>query len=165
MTAIISLPNAVKNQIIVAMTNVIDTIGKDCRIYYPSKLIVCTNCTSTGIWKTGGPMPFTFGVCPLCGGQNKVKTQETYDNIKMTLDWRIEKYLYLFKNLNIRDPKNTVLSRGYIYNMMQVAQSDYMKIIGVDAYKHFNFKLIAEPVDPHNLAPGQFFLALWERNG
>lgn len=165
MPALISLPTSIKNQITVAIGNIIDTIGKDCRIYYPPKYIVCSNCTSTGVWKTGGPMPFNFGVCPVCGGQQKVKTEESYEDIIMTLDWNPQRYFYLIPNINIRNPKSIILSRGYIGDLTKVSQADYMKILNIDAYKHFYFKLLGEPVDPHNLAQGKFFLAFWERNG
>jgi hypothetical protein len=164
MATLISLPTNVKSQIVIAISNIIDVLGKECVIYYPPKLISCTNCTSTGIWKTGGPMPFNFGVCPLCGGQN-VKTQEASESVTMSLDWKPQRYFYLFPDLNIRNPKNVILSRGRIADLTKVAQCNHMKVNGIDAYKHFNFKLIGEPIDPHNLAQGEFFLALWERSG
>lgn len=165
MTTIISLPTSVRNTITVAIGNVIDTLGKECKLYYPPKLIPCVNCTGTnGVWKTGGPMPFAFGVCPLCGGQN-VKTEEATTTITMTLDWNPQKYLYLLQSTDVRNPKNLILSRGFIADMPKVAQCDHMKILNIDNYKHFNFRLVGEPVDPHNIAQGNFFMAFWERNG
>lgn len=161
--SLITLSTAQRHNIAVAISDVITILGKECKLYYPVKQIECVNCVN-GHWKTGGPMYFTMGVCPLCGGA-KPKSVETTENIIMTLDWNPQKYFALFPNVDIRNPKNIILSRGYIADMPKVAQADYMKIVQIEAYKNFKFKLVAEPIDPHNIAQGKFFIALWERNG
>lgn len=162
--SLISLSTAQRNTIAIAISDVINILGKDCKLYYPPKYIECVNCVN-GHWKTGGPMYFTMGVCPLCGGAPPPKTVETTQTVKMTLDWNPQKYFKLFPNIDIRDPKNIILSRGYIADMPKVAQADYMVIAQMEAYKHFKFKLVGEPIDPHSIAQGQFFVAFWERNG
>jgi len=73
----------------------IDDLGVNCKIVYPAKDSECNNCVfdrdtgrSSGIYKTGGPVPFTnFTTCVVCGGIGKLYQEQT-EVIKLRVYWK-----------------------------------------------------------------------------
>ena len=66
--------------------------GRVCRLYYPSKPLVCPNCIidtitnqSTGLYNGTGPVAFTNGmICPVCNGAG-FKENEITEDIKFRI--------------------------------------------------------------------------------
>ena len=90
-----------------------NNFSRVCTIVYPPKKIKCDNCTlkpvgasSTNVYRNGGPAPFNFGSCPLCGG-NGYKEQSITDDIRLRLYWNRRDWLKLAGKLVI--PENTDL--------------------------------------------------------
>lgn len=161
MAKIFEIDNEVRQLMADAIDDLIDQIGKDCKLVYPPKLVPCTNC-SLGRWKTGGPMPFTFGVCPLCQGQ-AVKATENSEVIRMLVSWNVEPDILMAAPVDLRHPNSIVRTKGYIGHLPKVKQCDHMQIVNVDPYIHYNFKLYSEPIDPGSIVQGRYFIALWKR--
>ena len=70
-----------------AIDEVIRAFGANCRLIYKGgKWEPCPNCIvnpqtgkSTGIYKTGGPISFTTGLCPYCKSAGRIIEENTED--------------------------------------------------------------------------------------
>lgn len=157
--------NFLTSEQLVATTEVFDAMisqwGKSCRLVYPPKYVECTNC-SLGHYKTGGPMPFNFGVCPLCNS-NGTKATEVSENITMIINWMPSPFKYPLANINIRTPSAKIESKGFIADLPKILQCDHMIILNVDGYQHFKFELEGEPGDRGSIVQGKYFTVLWNR--
>ncbi len=83
-----------------AINEVIRGLGVNCRLIYKgSKWEPCTNChtnpqtgQSTGVYKTGGPIPFTTGVCPYCKGVGRI-VQENTEDVVLGVIWEQKQFM------------------------------------------------------------------------
>ncbi len=140
----------------------IDLWGKNCRIVYPPKLVECVNCAN-GTWKNGGPMPFTYGLCPLCNSKSGYAAQEVSTTIKVLVAWRANQWIYPVKNLEIRVPNNYIETKGYYTDVPKIKNAEYMVVLSPDGFAHYQFKLAGEPIDPGSISQGRYFVCPWTR--
>src|SRR5690606_34184206 len=76
--------------------DVVDSIYEEGNIAKPTTLYFstkeeCPNCVpgSTSIYKQGGPIEFSIGVCPYCGGKNHIESTTTSStNLRVYADKR-----------------------------------------------------------------------------
>lgn len=149
--------------------DLIDQLGKVCRLYFPPIFVECTNCNfdpignkSSNVYKHGGPMPFHAMDCPMCNGQGK-KPSENYVDITMTANVTAKPFSMA---ANVRYPDGLVETRGYIASLPQVLRCDYMICATlIEPYRRYRYKLYGEPIDPFSIVPGKYFVALWQRSG
>jgi len=141
--------------------DIMNQLGKTCTIFYTPKLIPCANCVN-GVWITGGPMPFTFGVCPLCNSKGVI-AQEVTENIIMLLNWTPRNWNYPIKSIEVREPNGLLQTKGYLTDAIKLRNCQYMQITGVDGYSHYTFKLLGEPIDPGTIVQSRYFIAEWQR--
>lgn len=151
--------------------DILDQLGKSCKLIYPAKFIECTNCIydpigkkSSNRWRTGGPMPFHAGACPQCNTQGRIATENS-ETITMTINWTPGRHNVPLTN--VRVPIGYVIqTRGYMTDYPKIKQCEDMIILGeVEPYGHFKFKLDGEPTDPFQFVPGRYFIANWKRVG
>lgn len=151
--------------------DILDQLGKPCKLIYPAKFVECVNCIydpigkkSSNRWRTGGPMPFHAGACSMCQGAGKHATENS-DTITMTINWIPGKNIT--SGPNIRVPIGyPIETRGYMTDLAKVRQSEEMIIIGaVEPHCHYRFKLDGEPTDAFQIVPGRYFVCIWKRIG
>jgi hypothetical protein len=152
-------------------SDIIVSLGKTFRLTYPARFVECENCIfdpigkkSSNRWRTGGPMPFHAGGCPMCNGQGRRAT-ENYDDITMTINWTPSVHKMISDNIRI--PMGYVIeTRGYIADLPKIKScEDIMILDGVQEYGKYKFKLEGEPVDAFQYVKGKFFNARLKRVG
>jgi hypothetical protein len=160
-----AIENFLDNTQLIHVTEVFDAMinqwGKTCKLVYPPKYVPCSNC-EFGTYKTGGPMPFTFGLCPMCNS-NGTKAEEVSENVILLINWRPSIWEYPILNTNIVKPNNSIETKGFMSDLPKILQCDHLVILNVDGYKHFKFKLNGEPVDQGSVVQARYFKALWNR--
>lgn len=151
--------------------DILDLFGKQCKLVYPARFVECVNCAydpigkkSSNRWRTGGPMPFHAGSCPMCNGDGRRATENS-ETIVMTINWTPGRNVTFLTN--IRVPIGSIIeARGYLTDVTKIKQCEEMLIVGEMApYSHYKFKLESEPVDPFQLVSGRYFGVLWKRVG
>jgi hypothetical protein len=154
-----------------AISDLIDQLGKDCRLVYPPSMRNCDNCTpdtigrkSTNRYRDGGPMPFSVGTCPMCNGTSKVATENS-EVIRLLCDWSPSQYT-IAKPGNIRIPDGYVETKGYVKDLPKVKKCQEMILqTDIEPYCRYKYTLAGEPVDSGNIVQGKFFVCLWRRSG
>lgn len=140
-----------------------------CRIYYIPTISECTNCvfsygTASNVYKAGGPVPFSFGICPVCNGKGTLEIDQTED-----IRLRIHEYTasrqsqnYKLLNKNIQNPEGVFEIRGKKEDIPKLLKSQKILITSNDTrFSNLFYKLISEPM-PHGFGY-QYFYALIER--
>ena len=144
-----------------------DNFGVNCTLEYPPKELACINCIydmksrkSTNKYKTGGPIPFTFGVCPWCGGKG-FKEDIVTETIKMRVYWDRGSWVKIGIPLNI--PDGSVQSIGFLADFPKIKQAQ--KVIlnsdqsGINVWE---YSLYGEPV-PHGFKRDKYIIMYWTR--
>ncbi len=152
--------------------DILDSLGKQCKLVYPSKFIECVNCIydpigkkSSNRWRTGGPMPFHAGACSMCQGAGKSATENS-ENVIMTINWLPGKNISTGPNIRVAIGY-PIETRGYMTDLAKVRSCEEMIILGgnADIYSHYKFKLDGEPTDVFQAISGRYFVATWKRVG
>jgi len=115
---------------------------------------------STGTYKTGGPAPFTFGVCPWCGGKGFKQELET-ETIKLRVYWDRKSWLKIGVPINI--PDGSVQAIGFLTDLPKIKKSQ--KIIlnsQQSAYIKWEYTLFGEPI-PHGFKRDRYIITYWTR--
>jgi len=146
-----------------------DLIGQDCTLIYPPKKEPCPNCvsntfggSSANVFRTGGPMPFNFGNCPMCGGSGFKETEITA-SIRLRIYWNRKEW----KNIDIpvQVPDGAVLTIGFLTDLPKIEQANEIILIDKQStYKNWRYVLAGEPF-PHGFQKDKYFMAFWARAG
>jgi hypothetical protein len=133
--------------------------GLLCTLHYPETSIECLNCiynpftkSSSGQFKTGGPIPFQHGQCPYCYGKGMVNTRAT-ENIKLRCYFDRKTFNKL-ASINI--DSNGMLTYGHIADLAKVRRCDFITIPSGSRYT-----LSGEPV-LHGIQKNKYFIAGWK---
>lgn len=148
-----------------------DHIGRRCKVVYPPKRIECVNCTTgmvgssvANFYKHGGPAPFQFGSCPVCGGSG-FSEQESTDTLRLRIYWtkkdmaRIAPYVDA-GTLKVAD--GVVLVIGYMSDLTKLKQAAEVILIDEQTHEDFRFQLYSEPY-PHGFGKNRYFAAYLKR--
>lgn len=154
-----------------AFSDIIGEMGKNFRFYFQDQFTECTNCyydgntdKSSNVYKPGGVIPFTNGVCPVCLGVGGQTTPVT-EIIKMSVNFD-PKTFYDFKPLrnNFRIGDGLMQTRGFLHDLPKVQNCQYiMGPINIEGYVEQKFELISEPTDISNIVQVKFFVATWSK--
>ncbi len=140
-----------------------------CKLIYEGKMVVCSNCQinpvtgkSSGVYKTGGPIPFTNKICPYCSGEGK-KTLDTDETIHMCLVWDYKSW----KNMgfNIESPDGYCVSLCNVSLLPKIKRAKCIILnTDVEDYKRHKFTRNGEP-NPMGCCVGDemFIATLWKR--
>jgi len=138
-----------------------DIIGRDCTIIYPPKRTSCANCTvrmiggnSSNVYRNGGPAPFTFGNCPLCGGSGYKET-ETTDTIRLRIYWNRADWIKV-GGINIQDADIMVI--GFISDVPKISRAIEILLAKDQQESRYRASLISPPV-PHGFGRNRYFIA------
>ncbi len=172
MSNYLSLPADIRQLMSDCLDDLIEIVGKDCKLYYAPEWVECANCVldpvagvSSNIWRTGGPMWFSDGqVCPICSG-NGLVAHEAYDSVKFACEWNPRRFQYgLSSDKQVRKPYSIVQTRGYMTDYWKVRNCSYMVFESAIApMDKFRYKLLMSPGDYANFVQGRYFIAVWEQ--
>ena len=142
--------------------------GQTCRLLYPPKRTACENCVydtitqrSSGVYKNGGPVSFSFGICPWCDGVGFKETENT-DDIKMRVYWERRSWIKI--NIPINIPDGMIQTIGFMTDVPKIKQAQVVIINpNLSGIQTWSYTLSADPV-PHGLGPSKrYFIAYWKR--
>ena len=146
--------------------DVITELSKPCRLVYPPKMVSCSNCnglSSSGRWKTGGPMPFSVGLCPLCNGRNKI-AEEVFESINFLCQFEKKNFYYPVDEVDIRTPLNYIQIKGYLKDVPKIKRVDHIIIeTPIEGIIQWRGKLFDEPMDRSNIIQGRYFTCTLKR--
>jgi hypothetical protein len=171
MGRLIDVDDDVRQLVEDGISDLIDQLGKDCKLVYPGRTIDCNNCgldpatrKSNNIYTLGGPQPFRNGtICPKCRGAGTVTTQAT-SIVKLLCQWNPRDFLILSPNVEV--PYSVLETKGYIKDLPNVMQADRMIFeLPIQPFNAYSFVRNGEPIDPSNIVPGKFFVVQWKRQG
>jgi hypothetical protein len=142
-----------------------DHIGKSCTLVYPPKKTECSNCTfnnlggtSTNVYRHGGPAPFNFGRCPMCGG-NGYKETEVTAQINLRVYWRNRDWIKV-ANINVPDAEVQII--GYLADLQKVRQAIEIRLVDERTQGDWRMNLAGEPF-PHGFGKNKYFIAHLKR--
>lgn len=109
---------------------IIDDLGQDCALIYPASIVECDNCIldpstgrSSGIYKTGGPVPFpNYTVCPRCGGEGREKIEET-ESITLRVYWEPKSWIKL-GGVDFAQPDGLAMTIGYMTALPKIERAE-----------------------------------------
>lgn len=150
----------------------LDTFAyKTCRIVYPQKWTECSNCeldintgSSTSIYKTGGPVPFTnYTICPVCGGGGRYSTNEV-ETIKLRAYFNQKQFVKKdeFKGLVLDNDVVQII--GHMIDLPKLERAQELIVdSNVEGYKQYSLAPYSAPI-PWGFRHTKYFVQLWKRN-
>lgn len=145
----ISIPNTLWDKYYEAADLFITEFGSDCTIYYPPLKTECINCTisffggiSKNVYKHGGPAPFQFGTCPMCGG-NGFAESETIDSIRLRIYWNKKDWIRTAEIIASPDAEVQVI--GYLTELKKIRRANYIKLVSNQNELENKYVLDGEP--------------------
>jgi hypothetical protein len=148
--------------------------GQRCRLIYPITLnAVCPNCIfdprakkSSGIYKTGGPIPFTnHTTCPWCGGVGR-SSRATEADIRLRIYWRESDWKKITTTPNsIKTPETTCMIIGYMIDLPKLEKAAFIRLNeDVSGMRKWLCERLGEAT-PWGLAQKRYFVQFLERTG
>lgn len=138
-----------------------------------TKFTDCPNCQyspttgrSSNKYTVGGPIPFSFGVCPYCKGAGRIPTESTL-TIYLALIWNYHDWIN-WTGIDAR-----ILSEQGMVQSISKLKDTYTKIknaksillnTDIDKYKHHRFERYGEP-NPIGLGSDRYVLTMWKAAG
>jgi hypothetical protein len=173
MGTIFTISDGIRNLAKDAFSDLINQLGKPCKLIFPPKMTACANCIpdpignkSSNRYNTGGPAPFPMGsICPVCGGKGQIATENSrVVTLLINEDPKqFDKSLQL-NNSNIYYPDGTIQAKGFIADLPDVLKcTEMIKDTNIQPYIEYRYKRYGEPLSPGNIVQGAFFISLWTR--
>lgn len=178
--AVPNLPQSFLDSAKEAFDHLITGWGKPCTLVYPSLQEECNNCyfdyttgTSSGHYKTGGPISFAEGSqCPLCHGHGFRQTeQKEVVTLRLIFDpkeTKLPNYSQYAGNsvLPLLLPGGLLETRGFTTDIPKIYRAvELIAQNALDGYKHCRYQKIGEPQDLFHIIQGRYFSCFWERRG
>lgn len=160
----ISLPNGMIDKYNEACDFFInsDVIGRSCTLVYPPKRTPCINCivkavgtTTTNTYRHGGPAPFNFGSCPLCGG-NGYKETEITGTIRLRIYWNRAEWLKIAGSINIDDAEIMVI--GFMSDLPNFRKAIEILLAKDQKEAEYRTTLAGKP-NPWGFGRNRYFIA------
>jgi len=135
-------------------------------IYGVTKFTDCPNCIydpiggkSSNRYETGGPIPFSFGICPMCAGVGKIPDEQTATVLVMPI--------YDYKSWipgitsNIQSPYGFVQTLSAWSTRDEIRRAKEILIhVGLDSDEKARFERHALP-EPCGLGNDEFIVTMW----
>jgi hypothetical protein len=146
-----------------------DLIGSDCTVVYPSIKEACVNCvqntfggSTPNVYRHGGPAPFNFGPCPVCGGSSFKETENT-DTVRLRIYWSKKDWQSI--KVPIQVPDGAVMTIGFLTDLPKIEQANEIILVAEQTmYKNWRYMLASEPF-LHGFGKDRYFMAFWKRSG
>jgi hypothetical protein len=153
------------------ITEVIRGCSVPCTLLYgDTKFTECPNCVwsvfnkrSSNVYKADGPIPFTTGVCPYCGGAGRL-TETSKEDLDLAVI-HDQKGWYPI-SANIQSPLGvvqTVTLTDGLYDKLRRAK-EIITNTEISASTVQKYKRITEP-EICSFGHSKFILTMWERIG
>ncbi len=132
-----------------------------------SKWINCANCVfdpvgnkSANRYQTGGPMPFTFGTCPMCYGEGKIPDEQS-STVSLAPVYDYKDWVPL--KSNVQSPEGFVQTLS-LYSTFEVLRraKDVIIDTATNASTKTKFEKYGEP-EPCGIGASSFILCMWKR--
>lgn len=144
-----------------------NNFGVNCILEYPPKETACDNCVydsinrrSSNRYKTGGPIPFTFGICPWCDGAG-FKQIPVSTTIKMRIYWSRKDWVKIGIPVNI--PDGAIQTIGFMSDLSKIKQAERVLVNSdISNIMQWEYILLGEPI-PHGFKYNRYFLAYWSK--
>lgn len=171
MGELFNLTNDIRDKMTAGFNDLLGFLGRSCTLYYPPIQESCDNCIydpignkSSNKWLHGGPMPFDFGMCPVCGGVGTRAISQT-ENITMQFNFNAAQWKKMpIPNIQLVD--GLVLSKGLIGDYPKVRNSIYMEAaLDLNNLVNLRYQLYGEPLDVYSICRGKYFTTFWKRIG
>jgi hypothetical protein len=142
--------------------------GHECTLYYPDKNTECDNChfssrigRSSGIYKTGGPIPFpAHGTCPRCGGRGRLSLPQT-DTIDLRIYWETRFWIDIGVKFNASN--NIAMTIGYMVDLPKMEKADKVLLNSSQQYiRRWMCQRAGEAI-PHGFRRNRYFIQYVER--
>lgn len=135
-------------------------------IYSNSKFTECPNCLlnnmtgkSSGQYKTGGPIPFSAGVCPYCHSLGRVTDEQT-ETLYFGVIWDSKQFLGKFPVGNPNEFVQTV-SKKTTYDEIKRANQIIIDT-GITDYTKNKFERVSEPAFVE-FGSSSYIITTWKR--
>lgn len=136
-------------------------IAKSCTLIYPPRRIECDNCVlntiggvSTNAYRHGGPAPFNFGKCPLCGG-NGYHEEEITENINLRIYWEQRDWI---KVSEIAFPSAEVQVIGFASDLQKLRRANEILVNRESTHGVWRMVLAGQPF-MHGFGKDRYFIA------
>jgi hypothetical protein len=146
---------------------IIDNFGINCKLIYPPRREMCANCVFDSIgqksanrYKHGGPAPFSFGHCSVCGGEGYREEEQT-EIIKMRVYFTPQESTKIVEGITTPAVDAEVI--GFIYDLPKFNRAN--EIIchsDLENYSTWKFSRIREAL-PHGFKKDRYFIAYLKR--
>jgi hypothetical protein len=141
-----------------------DFIGRSCTLIYPPKRTPCVNCikpagsSTTNVYKHGGPAPFTFGSCPLCGG-SAFKEVEVTDTMRMRIYWEKSAWVKVGESTLIDSAE--VMTIFHMEDVPKLRRAVEVLLAKDQTEAEYRVTLLGKPY-PHGFGRSKFALAYFK---
>ncbi len=154
-------------------TDMIDTLIEGCQV--PCTLIhgvtlftSCPNCLFDAIgnksanrYASGGPMPFTVGMCPMCHGVGKIPDEQT-STINLVPLWDSKDWVGV-SNVSIGNPNEFVQTLSVIATFDNLVEAkDIIIDTGITNFTRNIFSRVGEP-QPCGFGASNYIFTMWKR--
>jgi len=148
--------------------SLLSELGINCKLVYPELRNECDNCildvinqTSSNVYKSGGPYPFSEGICPYCEGDGykKVVTEEV---IKLRVNWTRKNFIKFSTSVIIPDGAIQII--GYLSDLPKIRRASYI-IINYEQEVNSSWAFIpGTDAVAHGFLNNRFFIATLEQS-
>jgi hypothetical protein len=138
-----------------------DHIGRACTIVYPPLKEACVNCitpvgmSNTNVYRDGGPAPFSFGNCPLCGGSGYKETEST-DTARLRIYWNRADWIRIAGSIVAPDAEVMVI--GYMADLPKIKRATSLLLAKDNNEASYRAVLAGQP-NPWGFGRNRYFVA------
>ena len=172
MPTFLILPSGLRQDFVAAVTDIIEVAGRSCRLFYPSIMIDCPDCTapvggySSNYFENGTTFN-SLAECASCGGSHTIEKEASYEDVTMLVRWNPQKWWKspITDQMQLNTNYGFVLTRGFLTDLPKIRKANYMVLNSpITDYEGGRFVLDGEPVDENNYGAGNFLSAIWRRD-
>jgi len=146
--------------------------SEPCTVVYPPKKQTCENClpgpmgSGGNVYRSGGPIPFSFGLCPYCQGKGFKETEST-DTVRLRVYFVTDrsKQEVFSKIANINFDKYDAQIIGHMSDLQKIKRANYILLVDQhQGQKKIKCKLIGE-ANPWGFGKDLYFSAYVGKDG
>jgi hypothetical protein len=136
--------------------------SKNCTLVYPPLRTECPNCTINMVgssvintYRHGGPAPFNFGDCSMCGGQGYKEVEHT-GSLRLRIYWNRKDWIKIVKSIVLNDADVMVI--GNMSDLRKFKQAIEILLITSQNNAEYRTVLVGQPT-PWGFSQDKYFIA------